>query len=108
MRKVVVPGHLSPDSAGWFRTLMKTYAFEAHQVRLLQVACEAWDRKEQARLELASDGLTVVDGAGMKRAHPCVVIERDARVAFLRAVRELSLSDDDVADIRPPRLGGYR
>ncbi len=86
---------------------MKTYAFQPHQLRVLQVAGEAWDRKEAARLQLAGEGLTLRDRFGTVKAHPAVAIERDARTAFIRAVRELALNDDDAPDNRPPRLGGY-
>ena len=41
--------------------------------------------------------------------HPAVAIERDARIAFLRAVRELALADaGEPTEIRPPRpIGRY-
>ena len=67
-----------------------------HQCRTLQCAAEAWDRKEQARLALAKEGLSYVDPKGMVRARPEVAIERDSRIAYLRAMRELNLA------IEPP------
>jgi phage terminase small subunit len=76
---------------------------------LLQLAGEAWDRCEQARHELAKDGLTVPTRNGLK-AHPCIAIERDSRLAFARLIRELDLDVDPPSSIRtaPPPLRSNR
>lgn len=107
MKKTTVPAHLSADSAAWFQRLTRAYVFEAHQLRLLQVAAEAWDRKEAARLALAAEGIVTRDRFGSLKAHPAVAIERDSRTAFIRAVRELALGEDETPENRPPRLAGY-
>ncbi|TIT81778.1 MAG: P27 family phage terminase small subunit [Mesorhizobium sp.] len=54
-------------------------------------AAESWDRKEQARQAIRVHGLSFEDARGNVKARPEVAIERDARVAFLRAMRELDL-----------------
>ena len=64
---------------------------------LLQLACEAWDRSQQARKRLDQEGLTVPGPEGELKTHPAVAIERDARLAVARLVRELDL------DTEPPR-----
>lgn len=56
----------------------------------------------QAQAQLADDGLTTVDRYGGVKAHPAVVIERDSRTAFLRAMRELGLDLEAPATSRPP------
>lgn len=61
----------------------------------------------QAQAILEGEGI-VVEGRFGKRAHPAVAIERDARLAFARLVRELALHDDADADARPPRIGRGR
>ena len=105
MKKTPIPSHLSPDSAAWYRALMRDYQFEPHALRVIQVTAEAWDRKEVARGILAEQGLTVTDTNGAIKAHPCVAIERDARIAFLRGVRELNLPADEApTECRPPML----
>ncbi len=76
---------------------------EEHQLHILQAAAEAWDRKEQARLALIEHGLTYQDAKGMIRSRPEVQIERDSRIAFMRALRELRL---DVEPPKPPHYGG--
>jgi hypothetical protein len=82
---------------------MAGYLIEDHMVSIVTAAAESWDRKEQARLILAKEGLTVECRDGRK-THPCVAIERDARLAYLRAVRELCLSAEDPDENRTPGL----
>lgn len=104
------PAHLSADAAAWWREVLRDYALEPHHLRLLQAACEAWDRMRQAREALAEHGgLTFTDPKGMIRAHPAVAMERDARTAFARLVRELDLDTGQPAEARrPPALVSNR
>src|SRR5438094_8153705 len=93
----------------WSRRLCRRYKFGPQHLRILACAAESWDRKVEARELLAIDGLMIVNRHGEKKAHPAVAIERDARIAFIRAVRELNLAHDDLpGDSRPPRLHGYK
>ena len=106
---MTAPRHLSADMTTWWRSLTRRYRFGPQHLRVLACAAEAWDRKETAREMIAAAGLTVTNRAGEIKPHPAVAIERDARIAFVRAVRELALADDDLpADSRPPRLRGYQ
>jgi phage terminase small subunit len=73
------------------------WALEAHHVRLLTLAAEAWDRYQQARKLIAVEGLTVSTRDGGARAHPAIRIETDCRLAFARLIRELDL------DVTPPK-----
>ena len=81
-----------------------------HHLRLLQLACEAWDRAQAAREQLDRDGLTVPGREGGIRPHPCVAIERDARLAVARLVRELDLDTEPPVSerIAPPALFSNR
>jgi phage terminase small subunit len=79
-----------------------TYDLEPHHQRLLQAACEAWDRLQEAREVLRQEG-TYVEGRYGPRAHPAVAVERDSRVAFARLLRELDLDGEPGPDPRPPR-----
>ena len=96
------PAHLSKAARKWWSGVMATYEIEDHAVATVTCAAQAFDRMEQARLILAKDGLTVDCRDGVK-THPAVGIERDSRLAFLRAVRELCLSTENPDDARPPR-----
>lgn len=103
------PEHLSDEAAGWWRDVMRDYSLEPHHRHLLRAACEAWDRMGQARTALADHGgLTFTDERGVIRAHPAVAMERDARIAFARLVRELDLDTGAPAETRPPALTSNR
>lgn len=97
------PRHLSRGARAFWRDVVRDYDLEPHHRRVLTAAAEAWDRMLQARELLDADGITYTDRFGAPRKHPAVSIEENARIAFLRAVRELALDDDDVPEARPPR-----
>lgn len=103
-----VPGHLEAGTKRWIRQILGEFDLESHHFRVLIKTAEAWDRSEQARLRLATDGLTVEDRYGTPKAHPCVAIERDSRTAFFRGLRELALDGVGSPDTsRPPRTADY-
>jgi P27 family predicted phage terminase small subunit len=90
------PAHLSQSAAQWWQAVVERYELQEHHLRLLQLCCEAWDRGQTAREQLDREGLTTVGAEGNIRSHPCIAIERDARLAVARLVRELDL------DCSPP------
>ena len=85
------PEHLSEAMAAWWEAVVRQHHLEPHHLRLLEAAATAWDRMTQARSEIADYGITYVSKKGDIRGHPAVAIERDARIAFARLVRELNL-----------------
>jgi hypothetical protein len=66
------------------------------------LAGEAWDRCAQAREQVSIEGLCV-EGREGKKAHPCIAIERDSRIAFARLVAQLGLDDSDIPKRGPGR-----
>lgn len=110
MTDISPPEHLTDATADWWRQVMADYALEPHHRRLLQLACESWDRSQAARAEIADHGaVTFKDERGSIKAHPAVAIERDARVAFARLVRELDLDTGAPSESRrPPALVSNR
>jgi len=52
------PDHLRPATRAWWTAAVSAYEFQPHEFRSLQTACEAWDRKEQAREAIAQHGLS--------------------------------------------------
>lgn len=98
------PAHLQADTRDWFDSVAADYILEPHQVRILTLAGEAWDRCVEARQRIAKEGLTVEGREGLK-THPCVAIERDARAAFARLVAQLGLDDADEPKRGPGRPG---
>ena len=71
---------------------------------------EAWDRAQAARAQVDAEGLTLLGQGGVSRAHPCIAIERDARLAVARLVRELDLDTEPPVSARlgPPALFSNR
>jgi phage terminase small subunit len=100
------PEHLSDDAASWWRSVVSDFDLEPHHLRLLQAAAGAWDRMQGARRAIAEHGsITFTDSSGNLKAHPAEAIERNARTAFARLVRELDLDAGAPADrSRPPAL----
>lgn len=104
------PAHLAPETRAWFASVCSNYVLEEHHFRLLTLAGEAFDRCAQARQIIAADGLTIPTADGGLKAHPAVGIERDARLAFARLIRELDLDVEAPRDSRtgPPALRSNR
>ena len=101
------PAHLSASAKKWYSEVVRDFELADHHLRLLQAACEAWDRMQGAREALAENGTTYTDRFGAPHARPEVGIERDSRTAFCRCVRELGL-DLEPPEARPKRIGGQR
>jgi P27 family predicted phage terminase small subunit len=101
------PRYLRAQTRRWFARVAKEYVLEEHQARVLTTAAEAWDRMTEAREILAREGLTYRDRYGAPKPRPEIAVERDSRVGFLRALRELNL-ESAPDEPRPPRLGGRR
>lgn len=101
------PPHLRPETASWWQAVVDEYELEPHHHRLLRLACEAWDSGQSARESIALHSAVYVDRFGQPRARPEVAIERDARIAFARLMRELALDVEGPADSgRPPQIFG--
>jgi P27 family predicted phage terminase small subunit len=97
------PSDLRAATRRWYVAVLEDYDLEPHHQRLLQAACEAWDRLQEAREVLRREG-TYVQGRYGPKAHPAVAVQRDSRVAFARLLRELDLDGQPGPDPRPPRL----
>jgi P27 family predicted phage terminase small subunit len=98
------PAHLSPDATKWWNDVVERFVLESHDLRLLQLAAEAWDRCQEARALLADQGL-VIEGRQGSKPHPAAGIARDSAITFARLVRELDLGvAAPVPDVRPPPL----
>lgn len=103
------PKHLSASARRWFTEVMSTFDMEEHHIRLLLLACQSWDRSEQARAEIARHGLIYTDAGGQPRTRPEIAIERDSRLAFARLLRELDLDVAGPGETpRPPALRSNR
>lgn len=96
------PQHLSTESKRLWRSVLADYELERRHAAILCSDLGAMDRKRQAPALLDAEGLTVADRCGTARSHPAAVIERDSRIAFLRAMRELGLDLEAPPTSRAP------
>ena len=103
MAEIKAPKHLHRATKKWYREVVAEWGLEEHHIRILIGACEAWDRGVQAREVIDREGLTYEDRFGAPRARPEIAVERDARIAFLRAIRELDLDVDAPLEAKRPR-----
>lgn len=88
------PPHLAESTAKWWNHVLATYELEEHHHRILALACQAWDRAEDARRQLAEHGAVYLDRFGAPRKHPAVSIEEAARLAFARLIAQLDLEGE--------------
>ena len=108
-RRIRAPSHLDAATAKWWRAVHEDFQLEQHHTRLLTLAAEAWDRTQQARAVLDTEGLTYVDRFEAPRARPEIAVERDSRLAFARLIRELDLDCEPPSEApRPPGLRSNR
>jgi phage terminase small subunit len=84
------PGHLSAEARRLWRATTRTYRLEPRHEAILLVALESFDRMREAQAAVKEAGPYVEGRFGLK-SHPGLGVERDSRLAFLRAQRELGL-----------------
>jgi phage terminase small subunit len=101
-----LPSGLRPATRRWAQLVLDEFELESHHFRLLVMACQCWDRREEARAALAEHGMTYVDRYGQPRARPEIQIERDATITFARLIRELRLGVEPDDATRLPGLPG--
>jgi len=106
--KIDIPQHLREETRNWYRTINEQFVLESHHRRLLQLACEAWDRGREARDILEKDGLTVTNKHGDVKPHAAIGIEQTSRIQFARLMRELNLDLQPPEESRMPELRRYR
>jgi phage terminase small subunit len=70
------PSHLRPDTQAWWQSVHLEYDLAEHHAMLLRLACEAWDRCQEAREILTADGIIAGGREAGVRPHPCIAIER--------------------------------
>lgn len=90
------PSHLSAAARAMWRSLVDDYYIEdGAGLALLRVACEAFDRGEQARRIIKREGAVLKDRFGQRKQHPATLIERDAKTQMVAALRALKLEPGD-------------
>lgn len=92
------PPGLSSESLRWWEEMVSKFDMEPHHLELLRIAAEALDEYRAARAVIAKDGQSYSAGRGLRRARPEVAIAHNARLAFIRAIRELNLPSGEPED----------
>lgn len=91
------PRHLDGEAAQFWREVVRAYTLTEPQLKLLQGCCEAIQRVEQARDEIADEGAFISDRFGQRKASPAVDVERQAREQVHRHLVVLALDGDEPA-----------
>jgi phage terminase small subunit len=86
------PGDLSQAMENYWQQVNETFALEPHHLRLLELACRAYDQAERCRVHLMIRGDVYVDRWGQPKQRPEVAIQQQARRDFARFVRDLGLA----------------
>src|SRR3546814_6717197 len=90
IKNIEPPSHLSDTMKNWWRRVNEDFAMEAHHLHLLQLACEAFDQAETARVALMIQGTTFHDRWQQPRQRPEVAIQQQARRDFSRSEEHTS------------------
>jgi phage terminase small subunit len=68
------PQGLSKPTVAWWRSIVDEWVLEAHHMRLLEQACRAWDRCEEARKRVEEDGMMIDSGRYGLKQHPLLAV----------------------------------
>ena len=89
------PIHLRKAAKRLWNDLMSDYEIDdAAGLALLQTACEAFQRCDDARRMIRREAAVITDRFGQPKPHPAVTIERDSRAQLIAALRALKLEPE--------------
>jgi hypothetical protein len=91
--------------AALWRAVVVDYELDSTESEILSLACRALDRAARARAAVERDGEFITGRYGDLKAHPGMLVVRDAESAALRALRSLHLSGIDLtlSQLRAPK-----
>jgi hypothetical protein len=91
LRPASPPRGLSAEAKRRWRALVLEYGVDdAAGIQILHTGLQSFDLAERAAATIAKDGPTFVDRFGQPRAHPLLPVLRDARAAYLQAIKQLN------------------
>lgn len=98
------PRGLSREALSWRQRIIAGWVLDDAAVLILDTGLEAFDRMREAQRVIRRHGV-ILKG----RVHPAVLVERDARLAMLRAIKQLGLDLEPLHErAGRPSLGGPR
>jgi P27 family predicted phage terminase small subunit len=95
------PEHLKEEGRKIWRKIAGESELDEPSALILQTLCEQYERMNEARELIKSDGLIVKDRFGQQKQHPAYANELSAAAAMMRAWRLLGY---DQADSQQPGL----
>jgi len=88
-----IPKHLKAEARRMWERLRNDYHIDdAAGLALLQAACEAYERAQEARIAIDKEGAVLADRFGQRKAHPATTIEQASRGQMIAAIRALRLA----------------
>jgi phage terminase small subunit len=106
-RTVKPPDDLSETMKQFWRKVVAGWELEANHLRLLEIACRAWDRALEASSTATKEGPFFTDKNGIIRPHPGLAAELSNRKLFIASLRELGLDVRVPDNPRGPSLPHY-
>jgi phage terminase small subunit len=91
MARLTAPKHLSPAAKRLFKFITSGYEIDEAAGMILVTTLDAYDRREQARQEIAKSGAVSPDRFGQLKPSPWCAIERDSALTVMRGFRALGL-----------------
>jgi P27 family predicted phage terminase small subunit len=85
------PAHLGEPEREVWKRIVGDHQLTDVALDVLTVGLEAHERARECRLAIQHDGMVVTGRDGQVKAHPLLAVERDARAAFLAAIKQLGL-----------------
>jgi hypothetical protein len=101
------PADYSAEAKKLWADVLEGWDLDAPGIAILDAGLRSRMRMREAQGLLKKDGLTLTDRFGQQKPHPAAVIERDAGMSFLRAMKALNLDLEPLRD-RPGRPPGLR
>lgn len=91
MKRPDPPEHFSPEAKALYRSLADERRLWARpsDLALLRNCIEQFERAEECRLKIASEGLSIEDRFKQPKPNPAVIAERQARLAYAKLQRDL-------------------
>jgi P27 family predicted phage terminase small subunit len=94
------PQKLSPAARKlWNRLLNDLDVVDEAKLLMVSLLVESYDRRQEARAEIARSGAVVKDRWNQAKASPWMAIERDSSLAMLRAYHALGFDAVAVGDV---------
>lgn len=110
--EIPAPEHLKAEGLELYLRVRGDFVLDdAASLAVLEAACEALDRANEARQVVAKEGFTILGPRGSLQEHPALRTERQSRAAMVSALKALDVLDTGKPDKpkrpvgRPPNSG---